>query len=148
MTTTRWSTIASLMLIGGSVAWLAKQVAIAATATNGVANESGTIAVFYLLGWALLLTGATGVGLWLTRTRRLIARASAVVLSPVACFACIMLLDSIGKPLVGARGPAYLPDEVGIIAMAVLSLVVGLWLFRTTRQAGTVEPGAAVASVR
>jgi hypothetical protein len=143
MAFSRWPLWASLVLLAGGLSWLAKQAVIVATATDGHANESAPIAFFYLLGGALLLVGSTGVGLWLTRRRGLIARVSAAILSPIAFIALYSVLDSIGKPLVGTRGPAYLPDEVGIIAAAVVALGLGVWLFTTSRRASDARSGTA-----
>ena len=126
MTAQRWSLFAGLLTISGGVAWLAKFAVI--VATNGRVFDSGAAAWFLRLGVICLVVGVSGFAIWLTRGRHRMLRLVAVVLSPITFFASFLLIDSVAKVVVGTRGPAYLPGEAGIAAVAVLWLGLGVWL--------------------
>ena len=74
-----WMAIAGTALVVGGVAWLLKLAVI--VATGGRVVDTGAAAVFYLLGFLLLVIGSTGIGLWLTTNRAVPLRIAAVVLS-------------------------------------------------------------------
>ena len=123
MTKERWISIAGTVLVIGGVSWLLKLAVI--VATGGRVTDTGAAAVFYVLGLVLLLVGSTGLGLRLTINGTIAMRVLAVVLSPVVLFTSFVLLDSIGRAVVGDRGPDYVPDEAGILLAAVAWLALG-----------------------
>jgi hypothetical protein len=128
----RWITIAGTTLVVGGVAWLLKLAVI--VATGGRVVDTGAAAVFYLLGFLLLVIGSTGLGLWLTTNRAVPLRIAAVVLSPVAFLASVALLDVIARAAVGGLGPSYVPDEAGVFLAAAVWLVLGAMLVGFARR--------------
>jgi hypothetical protein len=122
----RWMKIATLALIAGASAWLAKLVVIVMTdgADNGVGDAA--TAVFFLLGFVLLLGGSSAVGLWLTRGRGPGVRIVAALLALVTFLVSWQLLIPVGEALVGDRGPNYVRDESGILLNALLWLALGI----------------------
>ncbi len=74
--------LATLALIAGAGAWLVKLVVIVATdgADSGAADA--VVAVFFLLGFVLLLGGSSAAGLWLTRGRDAVVRIGTGLIAP------------------------------------------------------------------
>lgn len=74
------------------------------------------------------------------------------VLSPVAAFMVFGLLDEAAQSVVGDAGPAWLRDEAGILAMALVALAAGAaaWRAAPTRRASpaSAAPGASRAPGR
>lgn len=122
----RWTMIAAIALIVGAIAWLAKLVVI--VITDGAEGGAGDTAssVLFLLGFVLLLSGSTAVGLWLTRGRGPVVRLAAALVAPVLFFVTMNLLDPLGEALVGDLGPSYVREEAGILLAAVLWLGLGI----------------------
>jgi hypothetical protein len=122
----QWMKIATLALIAGASSWLAKLVVI--VLTDGADSGAGdaAVGVFFLLGFVLLLTGSSAVGLWLTRGRGPVVRIAAALLAPVTFLVSWNLLDPVGEAMVGDLGPDYTREEAGILLNALLWLALGI----------------------
>jgi len=122
----QWMKIATLALIAGASSWLVKLVVI--VITDGADSGAGeaAVAVFFLLGFVLLLSGSSAVGLWLTRGRGPVVRIAAALLAPVTFLVSWNLLDPVGEALVGDLGPNYVREESGILLNALLWLALGI----------------------
>jgi hypothetical protein len=122
----QWMKIAMLALIAGASSWLVKLVVI--VITDGAESGAGdaAAAVFFLLGFVLLVSGSSAVGLWLTHGRGRVVRIAAALLASVTFLASWQLLDPVGAALVGDRGPTYVNEEAGILLAALLWLALGV----------------------
>jgi hypothetical protein len=129
-----WIAIAGTALIAGGVAWLSKLWVI--VATDGRVVATGAAATFLELGLVLLIVGSTGIGVRLMMNqepsmRIVLAVASPVVLLGVGYAAggvigyAVLL---IGSALAGVAVPGYLLQEAGILGLAMIGLVAGIWL--------------------
>ena len=129
----RWTRIATVALITGATAWLAKLVVIVAAdgADSGAVNAAES--AFFVLGFVLLLAGSCAVGLWLTRGRGPVVRIVAALLAPVTFLVSMQLLLPAGEAMVGDRGPDYVREESGIFLTAVLWLVLGVLVAISSR---------------
>lgn len=132
MTIRRWSWIAGWLLCIGGIAWLTKVAVI--VAKDGRELDTGAAAWLMRLGLVTLFPGATGVGLWLARRAGIAPRVLAVLLSPVVLAATLVGLGMISVALLGARGPAYLKEEIGIVVGGAVWLAVGAWLLARVRR--------------
>jgi hypothetical protein len=122
----QWMRIATLALIAGASSWLVKLVVI--VITDGADSGAGdaAAAVFFLLGFVLLLSGSSAVGLWLTRGRGRVVRIAAGLIAPVTFLVSWQLLIGVGRALVGDLGPNYVGEESGIWLNALLWLALGV----------------------
>lgn len=118
--------VPGVAFIAGGLVWLVKFAAI--FASNGQETVSGAPGLLYDLGLLLLLGGAVAIALRLTRYRPLIVRITASLLALPAFFGTFMLLDFLAKPSIPEDWPGYMRDEAGILATAVVWLVIGLAL--------------------
>jgi hypothetical protein len=118
--------IATFALIAGASAWVVKLVVI--VITDGAESGAGdaAVAVVFLLGLVLLLSGSSAVGLWLTRGRGPVVRIAAALLAPVTFLVSMNVLDPVGEALVGNLGPNYAREEAGILLAALLWLALGI----------------------
>ena len=130
MTNQRWISTTAAVVTAGGLAWLAKLGVIAAT--DGRVTSSGAAAVFFVLGALLLAAGASAPVMRLLRPARRWTTALALASGPLLFGLTFSLLDGAGKGLVGDAGPSWLPDEAGILATAVVWLVIGLALLKGT----------------
>ncbi|MGZ8379111.1 MAG: hypothetical protein ACXW61_04505 [Gemmatirosa sp.] len=137
ITIRRWSGIAGRILLLGAAAWLAKIAVL--VADDGRHLDTGAAAWLMRLGLVCLLVGATGVPLWLARRGPAAVRVAAVLLSPVVLAASLVGLGTLASAAVGARGPAYLAEEAGIVAAAAVWLAIGSWLLRQVRRAPAAD---------
>lgn len=128
MNNNRWITITAIAAAAGGIAWLSKLAVIAAT--DGRVTDTGAAAVFFLLGAVLLAGGAGCVTLRLLRRQSRWTTVAALLSAPIVFFASFALLDSVAKAVVGDAGPAWLEDEVGILATGAVWLAIGLTLLR------------------
>jgi peptidoglycan/LPS O-acetylase OafA/YrhL len=131
MTLHQWTRIAASLTLVGAAAWLAKIGVI--VATDGRVIHSGAAAWLMRVGLVCLPVGGTGLGLWLARRRGTPARVAAVLVSPVAVLAATAAAGVVSTAAVGSRGPAYLPQEAGIVGAGVLWLAVGAGLLARVR---------------
>jgi len=128
MNPNRLISITAFLVTAGGVAWLAKLAVIAGT--DGRVTDTGAAAAFFVLGAILLAAGGGCVALRLLRPRRRLAAGVALALGPVLFFVSFTLLDGLAQAVVGSAGPAWLEDEVGILATGAVWLAIGLVLLR------------------
>jgi hypothetical protein len=122
-----WIFITGTALIASGVAWLSKLRVI--VATDGRAVATGAAATFFDLGLVLLIVGSTWIGVRLMMNQELsmrvvLAVASALVLLGVG----YALGGGIGGAIVGVAVPSYLLAAAGILGLAVIGLLAGVWL--------------------
>lgn len=116
--------IATVAAVAGGAAWLAKLAVIAAT--DGRVTDTGLAAVFFIGGFVLLVAGAASVTLRAARGRGRGALVAAYVAAPLLFIASFLLLEPLGKAVVGDAGPTWLGDEAGIGLVGLVWLAVGL----------------------
>lgn len=124
----RWIRIGTAFVLAGAATWFAKLGVI--IATDGRVVSTGAAAVFYLLGFALLVLGSAALGVWLTRGLPAIVRGAAALVGAVVFFVSMNVVDSGAKAVLGDLGPSYAQDEWGILFSAILWLAVGLAVVR------------------
>ena len=139
-----WIAIAGTALVFGGVACLLKLWVI--VATDGRVVATGAAATFLEIGLYLLIVGSTGIGVRLMMNQEPSMRVVLAVTSPLVLLGVGYTLGGgigyailvIGSALAGVAVPAYLLAEAGILGLAVIGLVAGIWLV-----AYVIPPGAA-----
>ncbi len=129
-----WIAIAGTALIAGGVAWLSKLWVI--VATDGRVVATGAAATFLELGLVLLIVGSTGIGVRLMMNQEPSMRIVLAVASPVVLLGVGYAVGGvigyavllIGSALAGVAVPGYLLQEAGILGLAIIGLVAGIWL--------------------
>ncbi len=129
-----WIAIAGMALIAGGVAWILKLWVIVATGGRVVAT--GAAATFLELGLVLLAVGSTGIGVRLMMSQEPSMRIVLAVASPLVLIGVGYALGGIiggaflviGGAILGVAVPSYLLAEAGILGLAVIGLVAGIWL--------------------
>ncbi len=116
---------------------MAKQAAIAASVgPDGAPPENTGIGVLYLLGVALMLVGATGVGAGLLRGRPPVVWVPvAIVLAPVVFFGVQTATDAIVDALAGADAHWWWAGEGGIVLTALVFAGAGAVVLARSRAA-------------
>jgi hypothetical protein len=133
-TPARVTRIAGWAAVAGSVAWLAKLAVI--VATDGRVMTTGAAAWLMRAGLLAWLLAAVAGGLRVAYRRGVAARVGAVLVAPVAVAATIAALGTLSAAALGARGPAYLRDEIGIVAIGALGLAAGAATLRRAARVG------------
>jgi hypothetical protein len=129
-----WIAIAGTALIAGGVAWMLKLWVI--VATDGRVVATGAAATFLELGLVLLIVGSTGIGVRLMMGQEPSMHVVLAVASPLVLLGVGYALGGgiggailvIGGALAGVAVPGYLLAEAGILGLAVIGLVAGIWL--------------------
>ena len=122
-----WIAIAGTALIVGGVAWLLKLGVI--VATDGRVVATGAAATFLELGLVLLAVGSTGIGVRLMMSQEASMRVVLAVASPLVLIGVGYAVGGlIGGAIAGVAVPSYLLAEAGILGLAVIGLVAGIWL--------------------
>jgi hypothetical protein len=125
-----WLRLATGLVLAGAVAWLVKLGVIVATETT--TGNIGT-SVFFLAGFVLMLLGAAAMGVWLTRNIHVLVRVVAGAAGAAVFFISMNTIDSGAKSVLGDVGPHYVREEWGILAAAIIWLVVGLVAIQRSR---------------
>jgi hypothetical protein len=129
-----WIAIAGSTLIAGGVAWFSKLWVI--VAADGRVVATGAAASSLELGLVLLIVGSTGIGVRLMirqepSMRVVLALASPLVFLGVGYAAGGVIGYSIlviWGAVAGIAVPSYLLAEAGILGLAMIGLVAGVWL--------------------
>ena len=122
MTRERWIHIAALLAVAAGAAWVAKFAVL--VATDG--EDSAVASALYLLAVGLVLVGSTWIGTRIAGDRSRPVLALLIVLSPLAAFASYAVIDAVAKSITGDAGPAWLEDEVGILATGLVWIAASL----------------------
>jgi len=137
MQSPKWPIYASALLMAGGLSWLVKIGVI--VATDGRIMTTGPAALLMSTGLVLLPLGAAGVGAWLARRTHLVLRVLATLAAVAGLIACSVALGWGATTLLGGRGPAYLAEEVGILAAGLLWCGLGAAALARLRRAGTAD---------
>jgi hypothetical protein len=129
-----WIAIAGTTLIAGGIAWLSKLWVI--VATDGRVVATGAAARFLELGLILLIVGSTGIGVRLMMNQEPSMRIVLALASPLVFLGGGYVVGEgigyailvVGGALTGAVVPSLLLAEAGILGLAVIGLVAGVWL--------------------
>ena len=133
-----WIALAGTALIAGGVAWLSKLWVI--VATDGRVVATGAAATFLDLGLVLLIVGSTGIGVRLMMSQEPSMRVVLAVASPLVFLGVGYALGGgIGGAIVGVAVPAYLLAEAGILGLAVIGLLAGIWLMLYVMPRGVAQ---------
>jgi hypothetical protein len=125
----KWTQTASIVLMGGSLAWAIKLGVI--ILTNGRIIDSGAAALLMKVGLLCFIVGSTAIGSRLSRNRALLLRAIAIILSPVVVFGSFILFGLITSPLFENSSVWYAQQEAGIALATLIYLPVGYLLYRS-----------------
>jgi hypothetical protein len=128
-----WTAIASVILIGGSLAWAIKLTVI--ISTNGRIIDTGAAALLMKIGILLLLIGSTSLGSGISTNRSLFLRVVSFLLSPVFLFGTCFLLTTALNPLVKDSSVWYAAQELPIAVVVVVCLPLGVFLYNRFRPA-------------
>jgi hypothetical protein len=115
--------------LGGAL-WVVKVTLITANHLMGRDIDSFGVPVLYIAAVTLLASGATAVGAALLRHYPGWAQLLGAVVAIPALIFIYQGIDAVLKGLAGDVGPAWLPDELGIVATGALCLVGGVLLGR------------------
>ena len=122
-----WVAIAGTALVVGGVVWILKLWVI--VATDGRVIHTGAAGASLELGLVLLMVGSRGVGVQLAMNQETSMRIVLAVASPLVLLGVGYALGGgIGGAIVGVGVPSYLPAEAGILGLAVVGLLAGIWL--------------------
>jgi len=102
--------------------------------TAGQETVSGAPGLLWDAGLFLLVGGAIGIALHLTRHRPLIIRIVTSLLAPVVFFLSFLTLDFLVKSVIPSRWPSYVRDEASILVVAVICLVMSLIVLASGRR--------------
>lgn len=128
-----WTQLAALLLMGGATAWIIKLGVI--VSTNGQVIDTGAAALFMKIGIILLAIGSTGIGSRLTAHKATWQRVIAIVLSPLMLFALFFLVGFVATPLFKNISLWYAEQEAPIAIAVIVSLLVGIVLYRNYQPA-------------
>ena len=140
-----WIAIAGTALIAGGVAWMLKLWVI--VATDGRVVATGAAATFLELGLVLLIVGSTGIGVRLMMGQEPSMRVVLAVASPLVLLGVGYALGGgiggailvIGGALAGVAVPGYLLAEAGILGLAVIGVLAGVWLVVNVMPRGAAQ---------
>jgi hypothetical protein len=140
-----WIAIAGTALIAGGVAWLSKLWVI--VATDGRVVATGAAATFLELGLVLLIVGSTGIGVRLMMNQEPSMRIVLAVASPVVLLGVGYAVGGvigyavllIGSALAGVAVPGYLLQEAGILGLAMIGFVAGIWIMAYVMPRGAAQ---------
>jgi hypothetical protein len=121
-----------MFALGGAV-WVLKVTLITANHLMGRNVDSFGVPVLYVVAVSLLAMGATAVGAALLRHYPAWAQVLGAAVAIPALIFLYQGIDAVLKGLFGDAGPAWLPDELGIVATGALCLVGGVLLGRALR---------------
>ena len=128
-----WTQLAAAILISGAIAWIIKLSII--VSTNGQVIDTGAAALFMKIGIVLLAVGSTAIGSRLSAKRATWVRVLAMVLSPVLLFAIFFAIGFVAMPLFKNISLWYAQQEAPIAIAVVVSLLIGIALFRNYQPA-------------
>lgn len=125
--------MAALFLLSGALAWIIKLGVI--VATNGQIIDTGAAVLMMKTGLILLGLGSTGIGYRLSVNRAVWLRVLAILLSPVLLFALFLLVGFWAVPLFKNSSLWYAEQEAPIAIAVVVSLLIGVLLYRSYKPA-------------
>lgn len=127
MTRQRYVRTAAAAAALGGAAWVTKVAVLAA----GDGEDSLVVGLLYLSGVALMVLGASWVGVRLAAGRPLPLVVVAGVLSSLLVFVSYALIDPLAK---AAAGSGWFEDEAGILVTGLVWLAASLpaWLATQT----------------
>jgi hypothetical protein len=123
-----WTRVASLLLIGGALAWTLKLGVI--ISTNGRIIDTGAAALLMKIGLLLLIIGSTGIGNRLSHNKALLLRILAILLSPVLIFSLLLLIGMVAVPLFKNTGVWYAQQEAPILIAVIVNFIAGYLLYK------------------
>jgi hypothetical protein len=130
----KWPILASGLLVAGGLSWLVKVGVI--VATDGRIITTGPAALLMSAGLVLLVLGAAGAGAWLARRAHVALRAVAALAAVGVLIACCVALGWGGSALFRGYGPAYVAEEAGLLAAALLWCGLGAAALVKARRVG------------
>ena len=122
--------LSAAALAAGGFCWVVKFVVIAASdgATSGLPDTA--TAILYLAAVALMALGLAGLGFAVLAGRHVVLRILGAVGGLVTWAVSYLVIEGIAQGIVGDTDPAWLGEEVGIVATGAILMTVGLLLAR------------------
>lgn len=122
--------LSAAALAAGGFCWVVKFVVIAASdgAVSGMPQTAA--AILYITAVALMALGMAGLGAALLSGRHVALRALGALGGLVAWWLSYMVIEGIAQRIVGDTDPAWLGEEIGIVATGAVLMTVGLLLAR------------------
>lgn len=124
--------LSAAVLAAGGLCWVVKFIVIAATdgALSGAPDTAAS--VLYLFAVALMALGLAGLGVAVASGRHVALRALGAIGGLVTWWVSYLLIEGIAQGIVGDTGPAWLGEEIGIVATGAVLMTLGLLLARST----------------
>lgn len=129
--------LSAAVLAAGGFCWVVKFVVIAASdgAVSGMPNTA--TAILYISAVAFMALGMAGLGVALLSGRHVMLRILGAVAGLFAWVVSYMVIEGIAMAIVGDTDPAWLGDEIGIVATGAVLMTVGLLLSRRSPRGRT-----------
>jgi hypothetical protein len=129
-TTSKLFRLSAASLAAGGLSWVVKFVVIAATdgAVSGMPDMATSI--LYITAVTLMALGLAGLGVALMAGRHVVLRVLGAIGGLVTWVLSYMVIEGIAQGIVGDTDPAWLGEEIGIVATGAILMAVGLLLAR------------------
>lgn len=122
--------LAAAVLAAGGLCWVAKFVEIAAT-DGALSGMPETVAgVLYITAVTLMALGMAGLGVALFSGRHLVLRVAGALGGLGAWVLSYVVIETIAQAIVGDTDPAWVGEEIGIVATGAILMSIGLLLAR------------------
>ena len=121
--------------IGGAL-WVLKVVVITLNDLMGRDTGAMPVPVLYLSAVALMVVGATAVGIALLRRFPWWVQLVGAVAAVVALFVLYTVLDEAFRSIFEGVGPSWMYEELGILATGAICLVGGVLLAQSMTRPG------------
>jgi hypothetical protein len=122
--------LSAAVLAAGGLCWVVKFVVIAATdgAVSGMPDTAASI--LYISAVFLMAFGMASLAVAVLSGRHVAVRVLGAGGGLVAWWLSYMVIEGIAKAIVGDTDPAWLGEEIGIVATGAVLMTVGLLLAR------------------
>lgn len=139
-TTSKHFRLSAAALAAGGFCWVVKFVVIAATdgAVSGTADTA--TAALYVAAVLLMVLGSASLAVAQLAGRHVALRITGAIGGLLGWAVGYTVIEGVAKAVVGSTDPAWLGDEIGIVATGAVLMTLGLLLFR--RPASTYPVGS------
>lgn len=129
-TTSKHYRLSAAVLAAGGFCWVVKFVVIAATdgAVSGTADTA--TAALYIGAVLLMVLGSASLAVALLSGRHVALRIAGAIGGLVGWAVGYSVIEVVAKAVVGTTDPAWLGEEIGIVATGAVLMTLGLLLFR------------------
>jgi len=122
--------LSAAALAAGGFCWVAKFVVIAATDGAVSGTPEAATPILYISAVTLMALGMASLGVALLAGRHVALRVAGAVGGLVAWAISYQVIEGIAMAIVGDTDPAWLGEEIGIVATGAVLMTIGLLLAR------------------